>query len=84
MEANPSPSLNLLFAQLGLPDDDESIERFVASNAPLAGEVVLSDAPFWTSVQAAFLRGEIIQDAEWAPVVDTLDAMLRREPGSAD
>lgn len=83
MEANPSPSLNLLFAQLGLPDDDDSIERFVASNAPLAGEVVLCDAPFWTSSQAAFLRGEVMRDAEWAPVVDTLDAMLRRAPEAA-
>jgi hypothetical protein len=83
MEANPSPSLNLLFAQLGLPDDDESIERFVASNAPLAGEVALCDAPFWTTSQSAFLRGEFVRDAEWAPVVDTLDAMLRRAPEPA-
>jgi hypothetical protein len=84
MEANPAPSLNLLFAQLGLPDDDESIDRFIASNAPLPGEVVLCDAPFWTSSQAAFLRGEFVRDAEWAPVVDTLDAMLRRDPDAAD
>lgn len=80
MEANPAPSLNLLFAQLGLPDDDASIDLFIASNAPLAGEVVLCDAPFWTSPQAAFLGGAIARDAEWAEVVDTLDAMLRRAP----
>ncbi|MFZ5548782.1 MAG: DUF2789 family protein [Pseudomonadota bacterium] len=83
MEANPAPSLNLLFAQLGLPDDDDSINRFVASNAPLAGDVILCEAPFWTGPQAAFLRGEFLRDAEWAPVVDTLDAMLRKAPEPA-
>lgn len=82
MHANPAPSLNLLFAQLGLEDDDESIRRFVVRNAPLPGEVRLCDAPFWTEAQATFLRGEFTRDAEWAPVVDTLDAMLRSEPGA--
>lgn len=80
MQADPAPSINLLFAQLGLPDDDDAIAAFITSNAPLPGEVHLCDAPFWTDSQATFLRNEYRRDAEWAPVVDTLDAMLRRHP----
>jgi Protein of unknown function (DUF2789) len=82
MHANPAPSLKDLFAQLGLEDDEASIRRFVVRNAPLPGEVLLCDAPFWTEAQATFLRGEFVRDAEWAPVVDTLDAMLRSDPSN--
>ena len=41
------------------------------------GYVALADAPCWTPAQAAFLREEILEDADWAEVVDQLDARLR-------
>ncbi|MGM9488836.1 DUF2789 domain-containing protein [Ideonella sp. YS5] len=76
----PVHSLAQLFAQLGLPDDAASIEAFVAHHAPLPGELILPDAPFWTPSQAAFLRSAWKSDADWVEMVDTLDAMLRRPP----
>jgi hypothetical protein len=76
----PVHTLSQLFAQLGLPDDPESIERFIAEHAPLPGDVILPHAPFWTEAQAAFLHAAWKSDADWVPFVDTLDAMLRREP----
>jgi hypothetical protein len=36
----------------------------------------LSDAPFWTPSQAAFLREEILEDADWASVIDELNVDL--------
>ena len=45
MDTNPHTMANL-FAQLGLPDDSDSIDRFVASHRPLGNEVALYRAPF--------------------------------------
>lgn len=73
----PTHSLSNLFAQLGLPADEASIERFIASHSPLSENVALADAPFWTPAQAAFLREEIGDDADWAEVVDQLNLSLR-------
>lgn len=69
-------SLQHLFAQLGLPDDGESIAGFIASHRPLPNGVMLHDAPFWNANQSAFLREEIIEDADWAEVIDTLNGAL--------
>lgn len=66
-----------LFAQLGLPADDQAIREFLAAHSPLAPDVVLADAPFWTPAQATLLREEILEDADWAEVVDQLNAALR-------
>ena len=73
---SPMHSMKNLFAQLGLPSDDASIDRFIATHAPLPETVALADAPFWTSSQAAFLREEIREDADWAEVVDQLNLRL--------
>lgn len=67
-----------LFAQLGLPRDDQTIRQFIAAHSPLAGDIVLADAPFWTVSQASLLRDEISRDADWAELVDQLNAALRR------
>jgi hypothetical protein len=80
MEA-PTHSLPALFKQLGLPDDPVSIERFVAVHSPLKPELHLADAFFWTDSQRAFLREEILDDADWAVVVDELNLMLRNGRG---
>lgn len=66
-----------LFKQLGLPHDEAGIERFIEQHAPLAEDCLLADAPFWDKAQAAFLREEIREDADWAEVVDQLNLLLR-------
>jgi hypothetical protein len=67
-----------LFAQLGLPSSPEAIEAFLAGHGPLAPSLTLPEAPFWTPAQAAFLRDQVAEDADWAGVIDELDTGLRR------
>jgi len=52
------------------------VDQFIASHAPLPEALPLDQAPFWTPAQAAFLREEILEDADWAPAVDSLNARL--------
>ena len=66
-----------LFAQLGLPADEQSIQAFIATHSPLPDTILLADAPFWTPAQAALLRDEVLEDADWAEVVDQLNLALR-------
>ena len=66
-----------LFAQLGLPSDSTAIERFIDAHSPLAEAVSLSEAAFWSPAQAAFLRDELLEDADWAEVIDELNSALR-------
>jgi hypothetical protein len=67
-----------LFAQLGLPADAPAIAQFIAAHTPLAAEIDLPDALFWTPAQAAFLREEKRDDADWAELVDQLSLALRQ------
>lgn len=69
-----------LFAQMGLPSEITAIRSFIATHAPLAGELRLEDAPFWTPGQAEFLRASLLEDADWAEVVDRLNVALRLAP----
>jgi hypothetical protein len=73
-----------LFAQLGLEHDDASIKRFIAKHRPLAATTTLVDAPFWTPVQAAFLKEKLAEDSDWALPIDHLSASLREHPGGDD
>lgn len=73
----PVHDLSQLFAQLGLPSDNQAIDDFIAAHSPLPDSVPLHRASFWTPAQAAFLREEILEDADWAEVIDGLDADLR-------
>jgi hypothetical protein len=66
-----------LFAQLGLPSDEQGVRRFIADHSPLAADIALADAPFWTKAQADFLRDELLEDADWAEVIDQLNVALR-------
>ncbi|MEJ6004593.1 DUF2789 domain-containing protein [Paucibacter sp. AS339] len=68
---------NELFAQLGLPNDPAGIHAFLTRHAPLASEFRLADAPFWSPVQAEMLCEQRCDDADWAELVDQLDAALR-------
>lgn len=66
-----------LFAQLGLPADELAIRQFIALHAPLADGIDLADAPFWTAGQAAFLKEEKLEDADWIEQIDQLNLALR-------
>ena len=66
-----------LFAQLGLPTDNAGIEAFLREHSPVAADIDLPNAPFWSTALAAFLREEWREDADWAQMVDQLDLALR-------
>lgn len=73
----PIADLGALFAQLGLPDGQEAITAFIRQHKPLPEGIALADAPFWHPAQAALLRNAVAEDAEWAHLVDELDALMR-------
>ncbi|AHF66911.1 MULTISPECIES: DUF2789 domain-containing protein [Pseudomonas] len=75
----PTHSLPNLFAQLGLDSDEDSIQNFIANHS-LPDDVKLIDAEFWTPQQARFLKEELREDADWAPVVDELNVLLHKSP----
>ncbi|MCY1398565.1 hypothetical protein D9M71_136000 [compost metagenome] len=68
-------TLTILFDQLGLASDPASIDDFISSHR-LAKDMKLSEAPFWTEQQKKFLKDELIEDADWAEVVDELNERL--------
>jgi hypothetical protein len=67
-----SHTMQALFAQLGLSSNETSIENFIQNN-----HLPLENAAFWNTGQAQFIHESIAEDADWAEVVDHLDAMLR-------
>lgn len=69
-------TLHQLFAQLGLPSEPPAIDAFVSAHRPLANDVALYRAPFWTPAQRSFLKEEIIEDADWAAAIEELNARL--------
>ena len=75
---DPIHPLCELFKQLGLPGEKAAIESFIAHHGPLPDGMLLSKAPFWTPPQAQFLGEAVREDADWAPVVDQLDVLLRK------
>jgi len=79
MEAFVHP-LPELFAQLGLASDENAIRGFLAAHAPLAQDIALADAPFWSPAQASFLNEQWLANADWAEVIEQLNAALRPGP----
>lgn len=75
MEKN-THNMSNLFAQLGEPNDDVAIAKFIEAHKPLPGDMQLHEATFWSSAQAKFLREAICDDADWAAVTDNLNARL--------
>ncbi len=69
-------SLQQLFAQLGLPNDDASIELFI-SRHKIPAEQPLAQASCWQPAQAAFLREALQQDADWIDAIDHLNQRMR-------
>jgi Protein of unknown function (DUF2789) len=72
-------TLQTLFSQLGVGDDPEAVDAFIALHKPLSSDVILSEAPFWNESQAAFLAEAIAQDSDWCVIVDKLDTLLREK-----
>lgn len=68
-----------LFQQLGLSRDQAEIRKFIDRHSPLALDIRLEDAPFWTPAQAALLKEKLLEDADWSEVIDQLSLALRRE-----
>ena len=73
-----SHTMAALFAQLGLPNSEIAMDNFMQNNH-LPAEIPLESAAFWNAGQAQFIQEAISQDADWAEVVDHLDAQLRAE-----
>lgn len=59
------PSLELLFAQLGLANSPAAIELYVRTHQ-LPATVSLHDAAFWNKGQRALLISHLVQDDDWA------------------
>ena len=74
---SPDHNIESLFLQIGLDNTNDAIEAFIHSHRPLAHDVLLHEADFWNRSQAEFLRQSVADDADWAIVVDQLDALLR-------
>ena len=69
-------SVENLFAQLGLPSETNEVQQFIVTNGRLSTDILLADAPFWTSAQSAFLKEEILMDADWAAVIEQLNVAI--------
>ncbi len=69
-------NITSLFGQLGLDNDEVSIQRFLHKHNLDRG-TLLADANFWNDSQADFIREAIWQDSDWAEIIDQLDVMLR-------
>lgn len=68
-------NMNELFAQLGLDNSDEAIDKFVADNQ-LDKDQELKKADIWTDSQRMFLEEEWKKDAAWVEVIDDLNVRL--------
>ena len=53
------------------------MEDFIATHRPLDAGIALYRAAFWCPAQRAFLKEEIIEDADWSGVIDELNGRLR-------
>lgn len=75
-----TPTMTHLFEQLGLPSQPHAIRQFIDWHRPLATDLQLCDAPFWSLAQSTFLQEKIRSDDPWSSVIDALDASLREHP----
>ena len=76
---SPTHDLQGLFDQLGLDSSEAGIDGFIAVNSPLPDDKKLIDAEFWTPQQAAFLKEQLREDADWARVVDELNLRMHQK-----
>ncbi|HEC74237.1 MAG TPA: DUF2789 domain-containing protein [Methylophaga aminisulfidivorans] len=74
MDAN-FHTLENLFLQLGLDNDDKAIPLFTQTHQ-LPADRRIEEADFWSDSQAAFIKECLAEDSDWAEVVDQLNALL--------
>ncbi len=72
-------TLQTLFIQLGLADDEEHIHKYIALHSPVPSNIKLAKAHFWNSAQSAFLSDAIKDDSDWCESVDMLDSLFREK-----
>lgn len=70
-----SHTLEALFAQLGIPNSEKSMEAFF-SNYHLPSDIPLERAAFWSASQAEFIHDALELNSDWHEAVDQLDARL--------
>ena len=69
-------TINTLFEQLGLPNEDQYIDQFIRTHTLFSQEIKLDEATFWTPSQASFIKESLEDDSDWAEVVDDLNTRL--------
>ncbi len=70
-------SLSALFAQLGLPTEEEKITTFIELHRPLSDDIPLDQAYFWNISQSQFIKETMAEDSDWVEIIEQLDARLR-------
>jgi hypothetical protein len=78
MTLKQKPSLELLFAQLGLANSAAAIELYVRTHQ-LKAHDNLHDAPFWNKSQRDFLISHLVQDDDWVMWIDELNQQLHMD-----
>lgn len=73
------PSMQDLFGQLGLDNSDDAIDAFIEKHRGMNPSRHIEEAPFWSDAQKSFLRSALEDDAEWAEVIDQLNAQLHHD-----
>ncbi|GAC33508.1 DUF2789 family protein [Paraglaciecola polaris] len=66
-----------LFEQLGLGGEERDILAFIDEHKGLRQGVHIEDAEFWTKSQAGFIKNALLEDAEWAELIDQLNTRIR-------
>lgn len=66
-----------LFLQLGLPDADSEIDKFIHMHRPIADSLSLEKASFWNNGQSQFIHEALYEDSDWTELVDQLNSRLR-------
>ncbi len=72
-----SHTLSCLFAQLGIDNDQASINQFINAHKGIPGDITLSKAKVWNKAQAEFIQESLQDDSDWAEIVDSLNCLLR-------
>lgn len=72
-------TLSDLFVQLGLPSEEEDIENFIEQNKGMMQATHIEDAAIWNDAQATFIRSSLLEDAEWAELIDQLNSRLHEK-----
>ena len=74
---NQIHNLKELFAQLGLPNSERDIDRFVTRHH-LDQRQKLHEARFLNQAQKDVIRQMWLDDADWSGVIDDLDTRLHQ------